>query len=243
MNAAQIIENQPVPALTASGELTAVPARVANDNGYWPAVGLVRDPLGFEVVGLPRVYPCLARGAPGDTRPLTNMPPVIAVTGPAGSGKSTVSDYLATRYGYTKTKFAEPLKSMMRALGLTDAQIEGDFKETPAPQLGMKTPRYAMQTLGTEWGRKCMGEDFWLDLWAINASMFNRVIVDDCRFPNEAAAVRRMGGRVIRLDGRGGIAGSHVSEAGCGIADEVICNDGSVADLHTRVRQVLEGWA
>jgi len=243
MNTAQLIESHEPPVMTASGELTTVPA---NDNLEMSeiCVGLsawkkVHGPH----YDLPiRLVPRMDAARQFITAPMRAIPPVIALTGPAGSGKSTVSDYLAAHYGYTKTKFAKPLKDMMRAIGLDEDEIEGHMKEVPTPYLGMRTPRHAMQTLGTEWGRKCMGEDFWVDLWAHHASTLDCVVVDDCRFPNEAAAVRRMGGRVIRLDGRGGIDGNHASEAGCGIADEVICNDGSIADLQARVRQVLEGW-
>lgn len=237
MNAAQIIDTQPTYMWTPGGELTAAPPRAANDNqpNRKFSETFSGEAIAFEKMG--GWPPERGLSAP----PMHAIPPVIALTGSAGSGKSTVSDYLAAHYGYTKTKFAKPLKDMCRAIGLDEDEIEGHLKEVPTPYLGMQTPRHAMQTLGTEWGRKCMGEDFWVELWE------NRVmlptVVDDCRFPNEAAAVRRMGGRVIRLDGRGGIDGNHASEAGCGIADEVICNDGSIADLQARVRQVLEGWA
>jgi len=251
MNTAQIIESTPA-VWTTDGELTAVPA--ANDNDLrWtsnPAVAFA------AITGMPvdeafRAYcdePVAAAGMgmSGYLRksdlPLPALPPIIALSGPAGCGKSTVSEYLASRHGYAKTKFAKPLKDMCRAIGMTESQIEGDDKETPVEWLGDNSPRHAMQTLGTEWGRRWMGDDFWVNLWARSAAGRPLVVVDDCRFPNEAAAVRRLGGRVIRVDGRGGIAGKHASEAGIGIADEVICNDGSVADLHDRVREVLEGW-
>lgn len=213
---------------TASGELTAVPA-AANDNDLQSREQMLIG-LGASIYGLSRDFPL----------PLPALAPVIAISGAAGSGKSTVSDFLALRFSYTKTKFAGPLKDMMRALGLDDRQIEGDLKEVPSDWLGGQTPRHAMQTLGTEWGRKCMGVDFWVEMWAKSTRL--PVVVDDCRFANEAAAVRRMGGRVLRLVGRGGIEGGHVSESHDFIADEVIVNDGSIMDLKARVAQVIEGW-
>src|SRR5690606_21287800 len=118
-----------------------------------------------------------------------NLPPVVAFTGRAGSGKSTASRYLVERHGYQLVKFAGPLKAMMRALGLGDRHIEGDDKELPCALLSGKTPRHAMQTLGTEWGRNCIGENFWVDLWTYHASQHERVVVDDCRFANEARAI------------------------------------------------------
>jgi hypothetical protein len=168
-----------------------------------------------------------------------NLPPVVAFTGVAGSGKSTVTKYLVERHGYTLVKFAGPLKDMMRALGFGEDDIEGGDKELSNRLLNDKTPRYAMQTLGTEWGRNCIGENFWVDLWKDTAERIvaqgGRVVTDDCRFPNEAATVARLNGRIIKIEGRGGIAGQHVSEAGCGVADAVVVNDGSVEQLKYKV--------
>ena len=172
-----------------------------------------------------------------------NMPPVVALTGAAGAGKSTAARYLVQSHGYTLVKFAGPLKSMMRAIGLTPAQIEGDEKELPAAILGGKTPRHAMQTLGTQWGRDCIGKEFWVDLWMHHATQHDRVVVDDCRFPNEAAAVRRMGGDIYQIAGRGGIAGNHESERGVGLdPDVVIPNNGRVEDLHRLLDKQLARW-
>lgn len=172
------------------------------------------------------------------------LPPVIALTGPAGSGKSTASKYLVEKYGYQLVKFAGPLKDMLRAIGLSEAQIEGELKEEPCEWLQGATPRHAMQTLGTEWGRKCMGEDFWTNLWRSRVdgalAFGGRVVVDDCRFPNEAAEVRKFGGVVWQLVGRGGIAGGHESEAGCGEADVQIRNIGGIDGLHHQLDAYLQ---
>lgn len=169
-----------------------------------------------------------------------NYPRVIALSGVAGSGKSTASAFLQFK-GYKLEKFAGPLKDMLRSIGLGEMEIEGQFKEKPNPLLGEHTPRHAMQTLGTEWGRKCMGEDFWINLWRSRASNGN-VVVDDCRFANEAAAVRSLGGIVIRLEGRGGIEGGHESERLDFIVDAVVPNTGSVAQLHALLDETLMGW-
>lgn len=172
-----------------------------------------------------------------------NLPRVVALTGAAGSGKSTAADYLIRHHGYERVKFAGPLKAAFAAMGFSQEQIEGDLKETPCAWLNFKTPRHAMQTLGTEWGRNCIGEDFWSELWVHHANKVladgRRVVVDDCRFPNEATAVRGLGGVIIKLEGRGGIAGSHASEEGCGYWDSVVENDGCVTDLYAGVEEAI----
>jgi hypothetical protein len=173
-----------------------------------------------------------------------NLPKVVALSGLAGSGKSTLADYLIERHGYVRVKFAGPLKKMMQAIGLSDEQIEGPLKEVPAPLLQGKTPRYAMQTAGTEWGRALIGEDFWTGLWTSTANEVlaqgKRVVCDDCRFDNEADAVRDIGGVVLQLVGRGGLPGMHSSEQGCDV-DLVIHNASTVADLRERADQLLFG--
>lgn len=172
------------------------------------------------------------------------LPKVVALTGLAGAGKSTLADHLIKTHGYTRVKFAGPLKSMLYAIGLSESQIEGDLKETPAALLQGKTPRYAMQTIGTEWGRAFMGPGFWTGLWHSIASDVldngGRVVTDDVRFDNEADMVRDMGGVVFEVKGRGGIPGGHVSEAGVD-ADVVISNVGTIAELLASVDR--EVWA
>ena len=164
------------------------------------------------------------------------LPPVIALTGLAGSGKSTASKHLIEKHGYQLVKFAGPLKDMLRAIGLSEAQIEGNLMEEPCERLQGATPRHAMQTLGCEWGRDCIGPSFWIELWVRRVNLIiaegGRVVVDDCRFPNEAAEVRKLGGVVWQIVGRGGIAGAHESEAGCGRPDMEIRNTHGIDDLH-----------
>jgi hypothetical protein len=62
-------------------------------------------------------------------------------------------------------KFAEPLKAMLdtylsyaRASMRThiERMIDGDLKEWRPAVFGGRSARYAMQTLGTEWGRQMM---------------------------------------------------------------------------------------
>ena len=176
-----------------------------------------------------------------------NLPPIVAFTGLAGAGKTTASRYLTNRHGYKVVKFAGPLKDMCRAVGLTESQIEGALKEVPSDYLCGKSPRQFMQLLGTQFGRDLIGKDFWIGLWLHRArdviAKGHRVVTDDCRFPNEAAAIRKLGGDIITIAGRGGIAGSHESESGIGTdPDAVLANNGSISDLHDKIEEVIRRW-
>jgi len=167
---------------------------------------------------------------------------LVAFAGLARSGKSTAAMHLVDAHGWQRIRFAGPLKSMMAALGLTNAEIEGDRKELPCELLCGQTPRHAMQTIGTEWGRQLIGPDVWIRAWR---AAFDRtlpgscIVVDDCRFPNEAEAVQAAGGIIVRVERHGDTVADHVSE-GCTIpAEHVIRNAGSTADLLAAVDRLV----
>lgn len=143
----------------------------------------------------------------------TALPPrLIAFAGPAGIGKSEASDLLVSK-GFQRVKFAYPLKQMLTTMyeiaGLDQDEItlrlEGNLKEKSDPVLRQATPRHAMQTLGGEWGRDSISPDFWVSLWrkAVSRKIAAgiSVVTDDLRYPNEAEAIRELGGEIIMLKG------------------------------------------
>lgn len=142
------------------------------------------------------------------------MVKIVGIIGAAGSGKTLVAEHLVQHYAYTRTRFAAPLKRMLKAgLGLTDEQLDGHEKMTPIPALNGVTPRQLMQTLGTEWGRRRVDPNLWVKCWKRDALSINGdVVVDDVRFPNEAAAVKQLGGTLWRVYRPGLAQGEHVSE-------------------------------
>lgn len=162
-----------------------------------------------------------------------NKPHLVGISGKAGSGKTTASAALV-EVGWVRVKMADPLKDMLRSIGLTDRHIEGDLKETPCDLLQGKTPRHAMITLGTEWGRDMIGPDFWIGIArkriiAALASGKN-VVVDDVRYDNEAALIRDLGGDVVQVERDCANQIAHKSENGVA-ADMVYRNTGTVAEL------------
>ena len=178
-----------------------------------------------------------------------NLPRIVALSGAAGSGKTTAADYLIDHYGYTRIKFAGPLKDMLRAIGLTHSQIEGRYKESPSYILCGRTPRYVMQTLGTEWGRDLIGADIWVNIWQQRVTALAaenpaaRIVVDDMRFANELAAVQQLGGRRIKIyrSSVAGLADNHASESALpfDMQAQLVINDGDLAQLHHAVVRSL----
>lgn len=196
--------------------------------------------IGPDGAGRSSTVTALVHGAALDGRTL------VAFTGRAGAGKSTAAFHLVERHGWVRMRFAGPLKSMMAALGLSGAEIEGDRKEVPSDLLCGKTPRFAMQTIGTEWGRDLIGEDLWIRAWR---KAFERtlpgscVVVDDCRFPNEVEAIRSAGGIIVNVDrvgvgARSGMAG-HASETHDLPFDLKIQNEGAIESFFTSIETTL----
>lgn len=193
---------------------------------------------------------CLGTGECLERLPVTAAPPlapdaprtIIAFTGLAGSGKSTAAAHLVNRYGYQRVRFAGPLKAMMAALGLTHDEIEGHLKEKPCALLGGKTPRQAMQWLGTEFGRDLIDRDLWIRAWQAElARTSGHVVIDDCRFPNESEAVQAAGGVIIRIErpGAGAGAAGHSSEGQQLPAAATIHNTTSQNDLLYAVDELV----
>lgn len=173
---------------------------------------------------------------------------IIGLTGYAGAGKSAAAAILAEN-GWGRAKFAAPLKNMLRCLllgqGLTtrevERMIEGDLKEVPSDLLCGRSPRQAMQTLGTEWGRTCIGDTLWID--AALRGFSGPTVFDDCRFQNEADAIRARGGVVMRIYRPGvGPVNGHISEAQV-IPDWTIENVGDLDFLRARVLDAAMGLA
>jgi hypothetical protein len=169
---------------------------------------------------------------------------LIGLSGYAGSGKSEAARILIAS-GWDRRKFAAPLKGMLQFfLAYQGAQanhiqrmIEGDLKEVPSLMLGGQTPRHAMQALGTEWGRMRMSDSLWVD--AAMRDLPPRAVFDDCRFENEAAAIRQRDGIIVRIVRPGvGPVNSHVSEV-LVKPDHVIMNDSDLSELRLRVLRLI----
>lgn len=173
---------------------------------------------------------------------------IIGLTGPKRSGKDTFAEALV-KEGFTLVRFADPLKDMLRSLYRSagvdeetiERKIEGDLKEKSCPILCGKTPRHAMQTLGTEW-RDMIGRDLWTNIWASKVDQLDDVVTPDVRFHHETAPLKRREGVIFRVE-RPGRKNSdvHISETEMMSIEpnEVVRNDGTIEDLHTKAKELL----
>lgn len=179
---------------------------------------------------------------------------IIGLAGRKGSGKSTVANWLCAQHGFDEIALADPIKdalhAMLEPIGVRRAWFDDPAqKETVLDEFGV-TPRRMMQTLGTEWGRDMIHEDLWITIAeariaGLRGSGFApAIVVSDIRRSNEAAWIRRMGGKVWCIDKLlSGARDPHISEIGLAghQYDEVILNMGRLEDLYGKVDALLAG--
>lgn len=125
---------------------------------------------------------------------------IVVLNGKAGAGKDTAANHLVSQYSFVKINFADPLRQVCKIVfGLTDAEMSDRvLKETTLDRYPHLTPRKIMQLVGTEAFRKNF-EGVWVDAFLRAARRHPRVVVADCRFPDEGDAVHAQGGTIIRV--------------------------------------------
>ena len=139
---------------------------------------------------------------------------IIGLVGWIGSGKNTVADILSSQHNYKKDSFAAPLKDVTANIfNWPRKTLEGDtdhsrhFRECVDPYWANKlqiknfTPRLALQIVGTELFREHFHPKIWLDSLEHRyiASGSTPTVITDCRFRNELAFIKQMGGFTIRV--------------------------------------------
>jgi hypothetical protein len=121
-------------------------------------------------------------------------------------GKSTVANAIAEAAEVEThiISFADPMRSMLQAMGVDISHLHDQSLKEKKIEGIEKSARELMQTLGTDWGRNMISESIWL--WAMQRRIERAgkegaglVVIDDCRFDNEALWVSEQQGKVVRL--------------------------------------------
>ena len=197
---------------------------------------------------------------------------IIGVSGYSGSGKDlvgTMIQFLASRNtakvsledildfpinheywleeqsGWEIKKWAGKLKTIASMLtGIPVEKFEDQqFKKTDlGPEWDM-TVRDFLQKLGTDAVRDGLHSNAWVNALMSDYTSESKWVITDTRFPNEAEAIRKKDGIMIRVE-RSGVKpiNNHPSETGLDnyTFDHVIKNNGSIEDLLLKVKSILQ---
>lgn len=183
---------------------------------------------------------------------------IIGLVGKAGSGKDTVGGMICEMdSSAVLTSFALPMKQFVqRVFAFSNEQVYGasDSRNVPDPRYPRPgkeclSPREALQTLGTEWGR-ALFTDVWADLGLREAleleSRGKMVVFTDCRFVNEAEKIHAAGGVLWRISRVACVSSRHASEMEMDSAEMLslidldIDNYFSIQDLRRDVARALD---
>jgi len=178
--------------------------------------------------------------------------PLIGMIGRRRSGKDSFATTLVSELGYDRVAFADPLREAALALDplVGPASLPGDLTSSyrrlseVVETLGWERAkdcvpevRAVLQRLGTD-AIRSLDDTFWVRtaMARVEASSAP-VVVTDCRFPNEAEAIRLAGGYLVRVVRPGATSASdvdlHPSETALDDYPEdfYVDNSGTLADL------------
>ncbi|MGN6325827.1 hypothetical protein [Pseudolysinimonas sp.] len=197
---------------------------------------------------------------------------LIGLGGKMRAGKDTVAAHLVAEHGFVKVAFADPLREAMLAL---DPFIPTNAKSPTGSSFvseGMhhrysrvidevgyeqakENPevRQLLQRIGTEVGRRILGENVWADaarrrIQELRAAGHD-VVVTDTRFPNEVDLINELGGLTVWVSRpvrdlnelTTTVPQAHASESS--VYDEdferVIVNDSTLEALYSNASSLL----
>ena len=131
---------------------------------------------------------------------LQDQKQIVAFCGKKRSGKDTAG-YALAPLGYHPIAFADPIKNTCQTVfQWDDEHVRGEKKEEVDPFWEF-SPRWAMQTIGTELFRDGIDEDVWVKslLARIDKSNHDKFAVTDVRFPNEVNHLQRAGANLVYI--------------------------------------------
>ncbi|MFF2039367.1 hypothetical protein ACFVVX_02970 [Kitasatospora sp. NPDC058170] len=192
--------------------------------------------------------------------------PNIALIGKARAGKDTIAGHLISRHAYARVAFADPLKAVALAadpivgveaghFGYLSTRLSEVVKRHGWEKAKTTVPEVRRVLQRTGQAVRNVDPDFWANLamdridtaeaWSLP------VVVTDCRYANEAEALRARGFklvRVVRPNSRPSAETSirdHVSETELdrfGV-DATVLNSGNLVSLETQALDLLRTLA
>jgi len=188
----------------------------------------------------------------------------IAFIGKAKSGKTTACTHILENYkGFTKVNFKDALVAELRQNfpDLLQKLVELEYPsrmfsdkvaqqkwidQSWIDQLFLDKPplmRALMQNYGTE-VRRAGNVNYWVNEWVTTRKTLGDVLVDDCRFHNEAQTIRDHGGVIIKIVQVGvEDSGTHSSELemeGIAYDYEIVAEKGDHASFYAQLNVIMQ---
>ena len=169
---------------------------------------------------------------------------IVGLSGFARSGKDSVASFMKD---HSRRAFADKLREAIWRLDpiiFDDKRTREVVEEFGWEQAKGLFPelRRLLQVFGTEVGRFMIHPDIWVKLAIEGLEPDDSIVFTDVRFPNEALAIKSLGGQIWRVN-RPGIEAlnDHASETSMTSwdFDHVIDNDGDLETLRTKVENLL----
>lgn len=170
---------------------------------------------------------------------------IIGLIGFKQVGKSTAAKYLQGKYDFSRHNFKDALVAeikqnfpdLLRELSIIYSMTVDELFENKPPAM-----RALMQNYGTQ-VRRGDRDLYWVEQWVNGCLALPKIVVDDVRFLNEAEAVKKLGGILIRLT-RPDITsgGTHSSETNQLeiVADHTIeCKAGEHETLYAALDKII----
>lgn len=183
----------------------------------------------------------------------------ICFAGKMRAGKDTAAEFLMKTYGGTLYKFADPLYEMQEAI----------YNIAGLPHTRNTKDRTLLQLLGTDWGRKTINPDIWMNIMDRRLTDQSRIhdamkehsifrdynedniFITDARFPNEIELLKKHGFKVyyvsateeVRIS-RGATNLTHASEVALDNYtdyDYIIENNDKIEKFYGKVEIIYNG--
>lgn len=174
---------------------------------------------------------------------------LIGLVGKAGTGKSTIGDYLKQKYGFMDYNFADSLKQMAMLFGYSHKNLYGSQQDKEVVHPVWKvSARVFLQRVGTELFRNQFGIIFpewsgsvWIDIMSTKLDSSKNSVICDVRFVDEAEFIKKSGGILIKLERQTEFNYNHKSETELNTiaCDHIIVNDSSVENLYKKIDKII----
>ena len=123
---------------------------------------------------------------------------LIGISGKRGTGKSLLGGILSEQFEFTPLSFAKELKERVRNdFGLREIETDGEAKEKVLPEYGL-SPRELLIKYGQFF--RSIDPDYWVRRTLRQVKSDGDYCITDVRFRNEADAIIKLGGVVVRLE-------------------------------------------